>query len=65
MQLEVCRKCAKPKILRSTQENQSAMLTRVLMTEKYWLEVLSTHGKWLFKTAKPLFIGSIPIAASN
>jgi len=25
----------------------------------------STQRKWLFKTAKPLFIGSIPIAASN
>ena len=57
--------CASAKILARPQKYSEGALSTETPTETHLDVLLITLQNWLFKTAKPLFIGSIPIAASN
>jgi hypothetical protein len=51
--------------INKNQHNSNIIAGGTSLTKTHTEQLIHTQGKHLFETAKPLFIGSIPIAASN
>src|SRR6185369_17188300 len=62
---EVCKECTNEKISGRTRPYSGGRRTGKKLTDNNSEVLRDTQQKALFKSAKPLFIGSIPIAASK